>query len=138
MARYATNCMRYLDMRDIKYVELDDYTLRVTYSCENISDVSVYIRFDKGGSNTVTLQAFNIANFDGNSEKRFKGLVVCNALNQKLRWVKFYMDDDFDMVAECDAIVDAETVGEECFTLILKIVHLVDESYPAIMNALWG
>lgn len=58
MARYATNCMRYLDMREIRYSIIDDYTLRVSYSCENIDDVSVYVRFDKDGGNAVTFHAF--------------------------------------------------------------------------------
>lgn len=138
MARYATNCMRYLDMRKIKYLEIDDYTLRISYSCDNIDNISVYVRFDKDGGNTVTLNAFQIANFGANSEKNLKGLIVCNALNQKLRWVKFYLDEESDLIAECDAIVDPETVGEECLSLILKIVHIVDESYPLIMKALWG
>lgn len=138
MARYSTNLMRYLDLRKIKYSVIDDYTLTVSYSCENIDSLSVVVFFDKDGANQVHLMASDIASFKGGAEKNLKGFITCNLLNSKVRWAKFYLDDDFDMVVDCDAIVDSDTVGEECTSLIMRIVNIVDEAYPTIMKALWA
>lgn len=138
MARYSTNLMRYLDLRGIKYSVVDDYTLTVSYSCENLNSLRVVVFFDKDGSNQVHLMASDIASFQGGTEKNLKGLITCNLLNSNVRWAKFYLDDDFDVVVDCDAIVDSDTVGEECASLIMRIVSIVDDAYPVIMKALWA
>lgn len=138
MARYSTNLMRYLDFREIKYSVIDDYTLTVSYSCKNIDSLSVVVFFDKDGANQVHLMASDIASFKGGAEKNLKGLITCNLLNSKVRWAKFYLDDDFDVIVDCDAIVESDTVGEECTSLIMRIVNIVDEAYPTIMKALWA
>ena len=64
-------------------------------------------------------------------------LVVCNALNAKVRWIKFYIDSDGDIMAEDDAILSPGTAGEEAFELMGRTVAIVDTSKPAIMRALY-
>ena len=60
----------------------------------------------------------------------------CNELNNKYRWVKFYLDDDSDVVAQIDAYVDDETCGGECLSLVRRMVNIVDGGYPTLMQAL--
>ena len=138
MAYYKQNFMRYLDHRGIKYEDCDLYTVRVTWNCENINKIVVVVSFDEDGEGYVQLSAWAIANFTGNDEKLLKGLVVCNVLNEKFRWVKFFLDDDKDLNVKIDAVIDSETVGEECFSLMRRIINIVDEAYPLILKALWG
>lgn len=138
MARFCTNLMRYLDFRDIKYSVIDEYTLIVPYKCENLDLLRIVVSFDEDGSNQVHLMTSNIASFQGGNGRQLKGLLACNLLNSKVRWVKFYLDDDDNVIADCDAIVDSDTVGEECLSLIRRIVGIVDDAYPIIMKTLWA
>ncbi len=65
-------------------------------------------------------------------------LVICNSLNSKYRWLKFYIDDDRDIMVEDDAILEPETAGEECCELISRTVSILEEVRPVIMNGIFG
>ena len=70
--------------------------------------------------------------------KMAQALIVCNSLNVKYRWVKFCIDDDKDIRCEADAVVDLASCGEECMSIVNRIVSITDEAYPEIMRALWS
>ncbi|MCD8365697.1 MAG: YbjN domain-containing protein [Clostridiales bacterium] len=65
-------------------------------------------------------------------------MIACNELNKKYKWVKFYVDDDCEVNAEDDAIIDATTAGDECFELMVRMAGIVDEAYPVIMKAVYA
>ena len=65
-------------------------------------------------------------------------LVICNSLNAQYRWLKFYIDDDRDIMIESDAILDFETAGDECYELISRTVSIIEEVKPRIMNGIYG
>ena len=65
-------------------------------------------------------------------------LVVCNALNCKYRWLKFYIDSDNDIMVSDDAIVSAETAGAECYELLLRTVSILDDVKPMVMRAIYA
>ena len=67
-----------------------------------------------------------------------KGLITCNELNAKYRWVKFYLDKDKDVCVSLDAYIDEHTVGEECLNLVRRMINISDEAYPLFMKALWA
>ena len=71
-------------------------------------------------------------------EKYEKGLMDCNALNQTYRWVKFYIDEDKDVIVQSDTFVDELTCGEECLILVKRMVSIIDEGYPTLMQKLWS
>ena len=62
----------------------------------------------------------------------------CYTCNAKYRWVKFYIDDDNDICVRSDAILDEGTCGEECREIILRMIGIIDESYPVFMKARWA
>ncbi|MCC8046019.1 MAG: YbjN domain-containing protein [Clostridiales bacterium] len=82
------------------------------------------------------LRCFNFAKVP--KDRLGHALIVCNELNKKYKWVKFYVDDDGDMTAEDDAIIDVETCGEECLELMIRMTQIVNESYPVVMKAIYG
>ena len=49
--------------------------------------------------------------------------------------MKFYVDTDRDTRAELDAIIDPQTVGQECLALVRRMVNIVDDAYPILMAA---
>ena len=65
-------------------------------------------------------------------------LVLCNQLNSTYKWLKFYIDNDNDLMVEDDAIVSAdETAADECFELLIHRAHILKEVKPAIMRVIY-
>ena len=65
-------------------------------------------------------------------------LMICNSLNAKYRWLKFYIDGDKDIMVEDDAILEPESAGDECFELISRTVSILEDVRPVIMNGIFG
>ena len=63
---------------------------------------------------------------------------ACNSLNQEYRWVRFYLDKDWDLICEADALLDPSSGGEECLSIVRRMVNIIDEAYPKFMKALWA
>ena len=135
MANYKQIFMNYMDREGIRYVETGEFTVRVTYNGDNLKSIPVVVIFDEDGEAMVQMFCWEIANFKG---KREKGVEACNELNNKYRWIKFYIDKDEDVVATIDAYIDAETCGRECVSLVNRFVSIVDGAYPVVMRHLYG
>ncbi len=134
MANYKQVFMNYMDSKGIKYTEKNERTVRVAYNGDNLRTIPVYVSFDKDGEPLAQFRCWEIANF---KDKIAQALFVCNQLNAKYRWIKFYLDDDKDILCECDAYVDERTGGVICLNLVRRMVNIIDESYPTIMKALF-
>ena len=129
--------LAYMDKNGIRYTDISERAVKVAYRADNINSISVYVSFDeKSEGRTVQFASWGWASVPEN--KYAQGLVVCNMLNEKFRWVKFYIDKDKDVCVEADAIVDDETVGQECREMVSRLVAIADEAYPAIMRAIYG
>jgi hypothetical protein len=133
--KYKRAFIDYMDDNNIKYSDIDDFCVSVTYSGDNMKSIKVYVFFDKDGDDMVQLCCMEIAGFKGNEAE---GIIVCNNTNAKYRWVKFYIDDDGDLMCEIDAYLDEHSSGSECMRLVRRVVSIVDEVYPTFMRALWS
>ncbi len=136
MANYKKLFLNHLDAKGIKYDDRDEFHVVISYSGDNIRSIRIHVSFDKDGEGMVQLYAWDIGNFSG--DKLAKGLITCNELNAKYRWVKFYLDKDKDVCVSLDAYIDEHTVGEECLNLVRRMVNISDEAYPLFMKALWA
>jgi hypothetical protein len=136
MADFKAAFLHYMDQKEIKYTDVKENTVRVAYSGDNLKSIPIFVFFDKDGNNLIQFACWEIATF--NEDKYAAGLLTCNALNSKFRWVKFYLDSDQCVRAVLDAYVDLETVGEECTHIIQTMVGIIDEAYPDLMKALWS
>ena len=134
MANYKQLFMEYMDREGIKYVDRDTYVVRVTYTGDNLKSIPVYVFFDEDGDPMVQFKCWDIANF---KDKEGKGIFTCNSINKQYRWVKFYLDDDSDVVASIDAYIDPESCGQECMSLVRRVVNISDDAYPEFAKALW-
>ena len=136
MQIYASEFSSYLDEQGIKYTETDqDNVFKVVYGGDNLDTIPVYVFFDEDGDPYVQFKCWNIANFNGKQEA---AIAVCNSLNAEYRWVKFYIDSDNDVVASIDAMISVDSCGEECLSLVRRVVHIVDDAYPQIAKARWA
>jgi len=136
MANYKALFLNYLDSKGIKYDDRDEFHVVVPYSGDNIRSIRIHVSFDKDGDGMIQMYAWDIGKFDG--DKYAKGLIACNELNSKYRWVKFYLDRDKDVCVSLDAYIDEATVGQECLSLVRRMVNISDEAFPVFMKALYA
>lgn len=132
---YKKLFMMYLDSQGVRYTDHDTHIVKIVYNGDNLKSIPVYVFFDKDGDPLVQFRCWNIANF---KNKEAEALITCNSMNSKWRWIKFYVDDDADIISECDARIDAGTCGEVCLYMVNRVVNITDEAYPDFCRALWA
>lgn len=73
------------------------------------------------------------------AEKRSRVLEACNALNLKVRFLKFVMDADGDINVEYDFPVRSgdECIGEMAFEIFVRAMSILDNEYGIFMKALY-
>ena len=125
-----------MEAKGIKYTDKDEFRVNVAYRGDNTDDITITVIFDKDGEGLVALRCWSFGSVPAN--KRVDVLEACNALNTKWRWVRFYIDGDNDVTASLDAVVDLDTVGEECIQLVHRMVDIYDKAYPDLMRACWA
>ncbi len=126
MPNYKRLFMEHMDREGVRYVDKDEFVVSVTYNGDNLKSIPVFVFFDKDGDPLVQFKCWSIANFKG---KEAGGILACNEMNKTYRWVKFYLDDDADIVASIDAYVNEYTCGSECLSLVRRVVNITDEAY---------
>ena len=122
MANYKNLFMRHMDRNDIKYTDVKENVVKVSYTGDNLQTIPIYVFFDKDGDPLVSFKCWNIANFKG---KEAAGIM-------------FYIDDDADVITQIDSYVDEENCGSVCLSLVRRMVNIIDETYPDIMRTIWG
>ena len=65
-------------------------------------------------------------------------LRLINDLHCRLRWVRFYIDQDKDLVADADLIIDGVYAGAMCTEIVQRTASIIDDAYPEIMKVLWS
>lgn len=136
MLPFAQAFLDKLDEEGLRYTEKEDSVVKISFRGNNLSAIDVFVFFEENGDPVVQLKCWSIANFKSNLQA---GLEVCNALNCKYRWVKFYIDKDYDVVACVDSLIsDEEICGTLCLFLVRRMINILDEAYPAIAKARWS
>ena len=127
-----------LDQREIKYREQEGSkvpSLRIGYTLENISHLDVFFWFDEDGT-TMHYATGVIAHAPEN--KTDAALRAVNDLNVKYRWLAFFLDEDNDILANGDAILPANVVGDTCYELLQRTINICDEAYTHLMKCIWA
>lgn len=127
-----------LDQREIKYQELENSKLpavRIGYSMTNMDHLDVVFWFDEDGE-SMHFATSTIAHVPEN--KTDVALRAINDANVRFRWLSFYLDSDNDILANGDAILTPNTVGDTCYELLQRTLNITDEAYTSFMKALWA
>jgi len=132
MIDYKQLFVDHMNEKGVRYTPLSLHSFQLLFGGENMDTITVIVHFDEDGDNMITVFSMDIANFRSNEAN---GIWVCNELNKSYRWVRFFIDDDADLVVACDALIDETTCGEECMDLVNRVVSIVDEAYIEIMKA---
>ena len=133
---YKSQFIRTLQREGLKYTDLDEFRVKLRYTADNTNNIEIMVIFDKDGEGLVALRCWSFGKCPNG--KRAALLEACNKLNTEWRWVKFYIDDDEDVSAALDAVVDIDTVGDECVQLVRRMVNIYDDAYPVLMKASWS
>lgn len=131
---YKQLFMEFLDENDIEYDDLDDGLLKIEFGGDNLKSIDVVVLFEEDNPD-VSVTSFSIGNFQNNYES---GLRVCNEMNKEYKWVRFYLDNDADVVANIYTTVDEYDCGDYCITAVKRLIDIIDEAYPNFMRALWN
>ena len=97
--------------------------------------VVIHLVFDLDGT-SAQLVTSPIASVP--AEKTAAVLLALNQCNCKFRWVKFYLDEDNDVVANGDVMFDEQNTADTCIEMILRTANIIDDAYADIMKAVWG
>ena len=52
--------------------------------------------------------------------------------------MKFYLDEDNDVIANGDVMFDEQNAAEACIELIMRTASIIDDAYADIMKAIWA
>ena len=76
----------------------------------------------------------------GSSEKEeiLPALVLVNQLNDEYRWIKFVLNENYEVIVMMDAVLDTDSAGKEVKKLLDRAFTIIDEAYPEIMKARWA
>lgn len=72
-------------------------------------------------------------------EKRLRVMEACNILNRKIRFIKFYLDEDGDINVEYDFPLHSpdDGIGEMAFEVFIRMMRILDDQYEIFMKALY-
>lgn len=127
---------RALDSKHMPYNEIRDCVIEVFDKRKNIGSVRVVIGFENEEDNYPWFKCYELGYFP--KEKTAAALIACNNANKDYRWIRFSLDDDQDIVAAADAIVNEDSVFDEVVEMILRMTGIVDTVYPTFMQARWA
>ncbi|MDO4400472.1 MAG: YbjN domain-containing protein [Coriobacteriia bacterium] len=99
------------------------------------SNLAITVAFDEDGESAQIVSS-PIANVP--AAKTSKLLMVLNQCNCDFRWVKFYMDEDYDIIADADVVFGDDNAGFAVVEAVLLAASVVDDAYPEIMRGIWG
>lgn len=133
---YKAEVCNYFQGQGIKYQEVQENAIRMRFDADNAGAVELVIFFDDSGDRHIHFLSPGIAKVS--DDKFVPALMVANKLNGQYRWAKFSISDENRFDCEADAILDENSCGDECLELVIKLVKIVDNSYPEIMKVVWG
>ena len=128
MSRYASLFKVFLDQKGIRYKETQGGTIYITVKAEKAGQATIFIDFDSNGGNEVSIVSFDLGKYSKN--QYVEALFTCNSLNQKYRWVRFFITDGNDITVSSDAILDERSFCDECFEYVRRMINIIEEVYP--------
>lgn len=131
MPSYQEKVLAYLDSQDIRYTELnadEGAVVQVVFRGNNKEKIRLCMTFALDGEPSVRLRCDDIGRF----VRTEMGCERCNEVNKRWRWVRFYADENGEIIADLDATLTPDTCGEECYFLLRKMAQTIDEAYPLI------
>ena len=125
---------RELTYEPVRVLEDGDELVQLGAKLDN-TFVHLIILFD-ADEDAVAIRCFDLVRV---SEEQYpKAMMSCNALNDRMRWVKFCIDKERNVQAAVDAVIDDTNAGKVTMTLVMRMASIIDDAYPVINKAIWS
>lgn len=119
---------RHMDSEGIKYTVLDEDD-SIVYLAFGGSRYETFVLVDFDEDMPCTSAHFNSPGFAKILPgKNAEVLVKLNQINKRFRWVKFWADDDGTLTADCDAVLDIDSVGKECLEVSIRLSNIIENA----------
>lgn len=128
----------YMESIDMKHEVMgeDGEVISLSFALDNREGLRLVIHFSENGD-SIKISAYDLVKFP--SDRKDRMYKVCNELNAKYRWVKFYVDERDDTItADTDEIIQMDSCAEHTVQATVQLVQIADEAYPDIQRALWS
>lgn len=129
------------DQRSVRYQVIDTEKLSVVdagYNIEGGPTVRVQF-FSSNDENDVQIRLFGLMHKvpDG---KRAALLEACNRVNREMRYYKFFLDKDGDLIGQGDvpAKISEGDIGECCFEMFIRAIQILTKCYHYFPEAMYG
>lgn len=126
----------YFDANDLCYNEEKEGTHLILFfeDPELIGRITVHLTFDE---NSVQIGIYNLCRLTGdNIDAAFE---ICSELNRKQRFVKYYVfREGMTVIVVTDTVYRLESCGEQAYKLMMELIRLARQAYPAIIEKLNG
>ena len=130
----------FFDSKDVKYRVDKHNDLEIIEAGFAVDcGPTVIVRFiSRDNDNDVSIRILRLVT-NTPQEKRMRALMACNLLNQKVRFVKFCLDNDGDINVEYDLPINSsdDCVGEMAFEIFVRLMKILDSEYQIFMRALY-
>ena len=103
---------------------VDKFKLEVAYSATDYEKIRINFFADEDGD-SVAVRSCSLRQYS--ARQLADAHEFCNRMNNKYRWLRFYIDSDMELTAAIDAVVTPSTAGAECFELLARTVNIVDD-----------
>ena len=126
---------QYLESKDTKASQVDDDVLRIGWNFDG-SSIDIFFQFDESDTH-VHLEGINFVTVP--EDKYDRMYKVLNQVNNEYKLVKFTLDEENgQIIARDDAVIQLDSCGEECFELMIRMVQIVEDAYPTLMKGIWA
>ena len=125
---------RELTYEPVRVLEDGDEMVQLGAKLDN-TFVHLIILFD-ADEDAVAIRCFDLVCV---SEEQYpKAMMSCNALNDRMRWVKFCIDQERNVQVAVDGIIDNTNAGKVTMHLLMRMASIIDDAYPVINKAIWS
>ncbi len=123
----------YLDKIGIQWIDIDNNAMSIQLGGNHLRSIEIAVIFASDSVDFVSISNWKIASAKG---KERIAVELCNSLNNHYRWIKFYVDEDSDIVCHLDAMIVGDGVGAICFNAVKRVAIISDEAYPEIIKSI--
>lgn len=135
MVNYKELFMRHLEENGLKYTEKSENCIRISFKGDAMQTVAVSVIFDNSATlPMVHVMCYEICNFKNKEEMGWR---ACNRANRESLMIKFFIDEDGDVIAAVSAYLDEGTCGALCLNLVKRLVRTVDYQYRLFTAEVW-
>lgn len=136
MATYKSLFTSFLSQKGLKFQDIHERAVRIVFDGNNMSSIGILAIFDDDNGKRVHFICPDVGKVP--EDKLFPVLLACNTLHNQYRYCTFCVSDSMELRAEGDAVLDADTAGEECFEIVLRMIKIIDDAYPVLQKAIWS